>query len=630
MAVKSQKRKKVKKKQRGKAPAQVSNVQSGAGKWGLSQPRWYLLGWSLGTLIFLAQFIGRFFEHPTLKTRFITGGLEYLRPLEVLVFVLIAAGFIYFSYQVLLQKSGDKRTNLIFTILISVGLVGLYTLGFNPQLLPNGDNAEYLMNAKSLVEYGGAYRLNMPSNTPNTLASLGLPLLLAPIYAIWGFDLVKMKILVVLLGLALFPLLIRLFSKKIDKAQAIILSTVVLVSPHLVSASSALMTETAYIFWSVLAILFIIQYADDAYKGWKLLVLLLLATLMTYLTRAIGITLFAAMMLYLFSRVKWLTFISGRDWKGLWTNRRFKKFIYIFLPLLVAGVAFQIRQQAIGVSQAKVFLADGLLERLLLNFDSSLRVIGQMLFSVDTFLWYIFFGDYQLVPLTFWWTPILLAILAGFLVYLWKVSIIAFYATISWITILFASRTPAEMVIMRYLTVLIPFLTFLVYEGSKYLLKGSAKGLNVEISKYFVRMSSLLILSYLLFSSFSSDIAVITMNRSGQGPAYEDYIEVAQWSKDNLPEDAFVAAVKPRIFWLFSDKHSIRSSSISEDYSEEFGAEKLAHFREIGVTHIVIDRISAASRENIYPIIEANQELFQTLYVATKSGTSAIFEIKYE
>ncbi len=613
---------------KGKSPK--TSARESTVKWNGSSPQTYQILLGLGLMVFLILFIGHFLAHPTLQTRFITEDLVSIHFQQILVFAAITVSFCYFSYHAMTLRDGFTKLDGIFIGVLSLGIIGLYAMAFNPQLLPNGDNAEYLMNARSLVEHGAAYRLNMPQNTPNTLASLGLPLMLSPIYAIWGFDLIKMKIVVVLLSLALFPLLIFLFRMKLDTSQSVVLSTVVMVSPHLVSASSSLMTETPYIFWSILTLVLIIIYASDQNKGWKVLILLLIAALMTYLTRVMGITLFAAMIIYLFARVQWLHLWRQKDWKLLWLDLRFRKLMYLLVPLLLAAIAFQVRQQSIGVSQAKVFLADGLLERFALNFDSSIRIIAQMIFSRETFLWYIFYGDYHLPPMNSWWAFVLLITLIGFLVYLWKTSITAFYVAVFYVTIMLASRAHEEMVMIRYLTVLLPLLIFLVYEGCKYLLQGSGKLLNFSVYPHFIRMSALLVMGYLLFSSFASDLAVITMNRAGQGPAYEDYVEVARWSKDNLPSEAFVATVKPRIFWLFSDKNAIRSSSISEDFSAEYAVEKIAHWKKIGITHVVIDRISAASRENIYPIIEANQELFRTLYVASTAGTSVIFEINYQ
>ncbi len=137
----------------------------------------------------------------------------------------------------------------------------------------------------------------------------------------------------------------------------------------------------------------------------------------------------------------------------------------------------------------------------------------------------------------------------------------------------------------------------------------------------------MLIMAQLLFTNFSRDSAAIGLNRLGNGPTFDDYVEVAKWARNNLPEDAFVLSVKPRIFWLYSNKKGSRSTTDSDVMDDQLEESKLATWKKIGATHIVIDRISRYTRTNIAPIVQNNPKKFRTVYVAQNTGTCAIVKI---
>ena len=61
----------------------------------------------------------------------------------------------------------------------------------------------------------------------------------------------------------------------------------------------------------------------------------------------------------------------------------------------------------------------------------------------------------------------------------------------------------------------------------------------------------------------------------GNGPAYTDFVDVARWAKNNLPDTAYVVSIKPRLFYVLSEKRGTRLSNIEEKYSQEYEQEKL-------------------------------------------------------
>ena len=117
-----------------------------------------------------------------------------------------------------------------------------------------------------------------------------------------------------------------------------------------------------------------------------------------------------------------------------------------------------------------------------------------------------------------------------------------------------------------------------------------------------IRLLTSLALAQILFVNMHGHSVNMTLKTVGNGPGYQDFVDVARWAKNNLPEDAFVVSVKPRLFYVLSGKRGIRLSTIQEEYSKEFEKEKLSLFKRLGITHVVLDGVSGATRENIFPV----------------------------
>ena len=547
--------------------------------------------------------------------------------LEYGIFTILGGGFLYF---VLRSMGGfisrvPKQFDMIVLGLIGMSLITLYSLGFTEEVLPNGDNAEYLINTKSIVERGAPYRLETRSENANSLASIGLPLILTPIYSIWGFDFVKMKVLITLLGLSLFPLLIMIFRKYHDLYWSIALSLVCCVSAHLVSSSTVIMTEVPYMFWSCLTILVVYRYHGTETFKIKWLLLLFACAIMTYLTRAVGISMFGAITIFLIFHIPWRK-LPNYGIKRFAVLPPVKKLLFFLGPILFLGVIYQIFQASRGVSQMSIFLAD-IVTFFPKNLDSATRVLGPMLFSEGTYRWYIFTNNFFLSPFNFLWLAVLILFIIGILISVFRRQLIGIYTLLASGIILLGSQTPAEMVIIRYLTVISPFLVYFIITGASSTVQFAINLAANTKEVIWPKFVGATLLTLMLFNNFGSSAATIALNIVGNGPAYYDYIEVSEWCGRNLPEDSYVLTMKPRLFWLYSERKAGKLSSIDENYSKQYEKKKLNMWKNQGVTHIIIDGMSAATRENISPIVQNNPDLFRTVYVASTAGTAAVIKV---
>jgi hypothetical protein len=209
-------------------------------------------------------------------------------------------------------------------------------------------------------------------------------------------------------------------------------------------------------------------------------------------------------------------------------------------------------------------------------------------------------------------------------------KLVASYTLIIFVIIILASPTPAEMVIIRYLSILLPFIIYFTFKGAGAVLGFLSQRFHFLNETAFVKIVPILLLAQILFTNMRGNSINITLATMGNGPAYTDFVDVARWAKNNLPDSAYVVSVKPRLFYVLSEKRGTRLSTIEEKYSMEYEQEKLSLFKRLGITHIILDGISGATRENIFPIVKNNPGMFQTLYIGSMSGTSSVNRIIYE
>ena len=565
-------------------------------------------------------------ESPDITSPYVTK-IAYLIPLEYTLFLIISGCFIYFGVKFLSSYSKGLRYDKTVLIISFLSIATIYILAFSPELSPNGDNAEYLIMTKSLVEKGGVFHLYMRNEPPNTLGSIGLPVLLSPIYVIWGYDFIKMKILIMVLGLLIFPILFKIFRKFHGFYLSGLLTIICFSSPYMVSSARSIMTEVPYIFWSLLSILLILNYLEKETIDWKFIVLIWVVMLMTFATRPLGVSIFFALCGYLFIAKPWYKIFNPKRTKEIINSVPFKRILYLIGPILLIGVSWQIKQELRGVSQAGIFL-DLISNSFVLNLDSAIRVIAPVLFSYETYRWVNFSTIDTLSPMSWIWTATLLLILFGLISGLIKKQFIAIYTVIVFILVIFASTTAAEMVIIRYLIVIMPFLAYYFLIGCFELFRHLSLLLKSTRIDRYGRVLTVLGFSVILLTNLLGNTSSIAISKMGYGPSNLDYRDVAEWCGRNLPEDAYILSVKPRLFYLYSNRKGARLTSIAEQYSEAYEKDKIKWFRDQKVTHIIIDAISHATRNNIVPIVENNPDLFQTLYVGELSRSSAVLKIK--
>jgi hypothetical protein len=161
------------------------------------------------------------------------------------------------------------------------------------------DDAEYIIMAEALSSGQGYYLINFPYHQPRGSFPPGWPLLLAPATAVFPNNFDALRAVSLLLWLSALPLLYRLLAERFNKPYTEIVLLLIVINPHLVTMSGVVMSEAAYLFFSLLTIsLFHHWERQPIRRGWLLGIVFLLA-LFTVTIRTIGISLVAALLLHL-------------------------------------------------------------------------------------------------------------------------------------------------------------------------------------------------------------------------------------------------------------------------------------------------------------------------------------------
>jgi len=192
----------------------------------------------------------------------------------------------------------SKRTLLILLVLISAGLAALRFDAL--QIGTSYDDSHYVILAESLSSGQGYQLINFPRPQVEHNFPPGWPLILAPLTRLFPKNYEVLKLVSLAFWLASIPLIYKLFYMRLSSPMLEILVSLIALHPLLIGTSVTLMSESAYLFFSLLALV-IFDKTDGKRIG--LLVAAALLAFYTQQIRTIGIALSASLLMYLlFSR----------------------------------------------------------------------------------------------------------------------------------------------------------------------------------------------------------------------------------------------------------------------------------------------------------------------------------------
>lgn len=196
-------------------------------------------------------------------------------------------------------------------------------------LLPGAsyDDAHYIILAESLSSGQGYRLINFPQPQLERAFPPGWPILLAPFTFLFPGNYTVLKLVSMGLWLVSIGLIYKIFSRRMDSPYLEMVSGLVALNPLLVGTSVTVMSESAYLFFSLLALNTFDAWREkqDKKKDWLLVPVILLALYVQWI-RTIGIALILGWMLYLLLVRRWREaglsagFFTGSVLLQMWIN----------------------------------------------------------------------------------------------------------------------------------------------------------------------------------------------------------------------------------------------------------------------------------------------------------------------
>lgn len=481
--------------------------------------------------------------------------------------------------------------SVFFLLLITVTSAALAMLRFDSlQLGTSYDDAHYIILAESLSSGQGYQLINFPRPQMERNFPPGFPLLLAPFTLLAPKNYDALKIVSLVLWLASIPLVFKLFSKRLPSPALEILTGLVALNPLLIGTSVTVMSESTYLFFSLLALL-LFDKGHSKKIGWLILVTLLV--FYTQQIRTIGIALSVSLIVYLLFHRRWrdvgvvAVILTGGLLLQAWINLRNGGTIISsgyeaqVLSGSLSGKIYQISSNAFGYF-------DGVLAGSLMPiFGSRLdAMLGALPFVLNV--------------------SILLVIVTGFVMWKPKLEWMHLYFVIYVLGILAFWNPKVGSVKARFLIPILPMLYFYFLHGTTWLINKMI-GHNARFATRSIYGITAIIGLTLLARNI----------QDWRSPVREQMTDLSigtSWLAEHAPADAIVMVNEPVPAYVHVKRQTIGFPKNNQDLKK--------YLENQNIDYIVIapplesarnTELDKAVRE-VLPILESAPDAFLLVY----------------
>lgn len=499
-----------------------------------------------------------------------------------------------------------RRNSWLCIALIAAVSVGVFTYTFKPSLDMNGDTSQYYIYATSLAQGEGYTQLETLGHPPSNGFPPGYPLIMAPVRMLTD-SIIAQKILN---GLMLFgaAVLLFLFLRRVVSQQLALAAVLVaLLNYRVLQFATIMMSETAYLLFSALALylLYLFDASEEKRIWWKntYFYLLILVAGYGYMIRTQGITLIVGIAVWmLFARKWWQTaaFIAGFILTTLpWTIRN---------RLAGLGASRYLDQVfAVDVWQPdKGYVTLGqMVER---GWNTLQMLITKAIPNTVTPYLKVDYGS----PATWGEWMIGLVLIALILYGFWRMRryywfFTAYAAAVAGIICLWSAPSGN-----RYITTLAPLLEIGLVVGVYTLIERvlcKALRINHIFSPLWLLIPAALLAGGRLKSVADESRRPIPQQLAG-------YVDAAKAVGSRLPARTVVCCRKPSVFYVYAHCHVCNFRYTEDD-------EKLIRgLIESKVDYVVLDQMGYAETVRfLYPAIQKHEELFEGVAAFRKPQT---------
>lgn len=500
-----------------------------------------------------------------------------------------------------------KYKSAIIVLALCVSFSASFYYVFDEKVDLNGDNAKYYLLAESIADGKGYVSVYSPGEPPTSIYPPGYPALMSVVMT-FTESVFAQKILngffLLLSGVLLF-----FISREITGSDVIssIISLSTLLNFHLLKFSSMMMSEASFVLFSLLSLFLFTKSSGE--KPWRdeYFYLFLLALSFAFHIRTQGVALVGGFLFY---------YLFTRKWSHL--SMTGGGFILLALP-------WRLRNQIQDLGSSRY-----LTELMKVNpwrpeegevsifglFDRFVEQ-GSMLIAkgIPDSAFNFITADYQKDVLFQEWV-IGLLVLSVMMYGFWRLEAYRLFFFGYFLAVFVIVATWSATVDNRYLITFIPFMHLGIFYGAYVAGREALERLNVGAGGLRVVQAGLLVVALLMIPGLSELHA--KANRS-YPRAYYNYFQVAnELGQKQGCENTLVSCRKPALFYLFSNCHTTRYTSSTDD------AEVISDMVEKGVDYVVLAQLGYSSTARyLYPAIQNNERLF-TPVIQKKEPTTYV------
>ncbi|MFQ5480607.1 MAG: glycosyltransferase family 39 protein [Thermodesulfobacteriota bacterium] len=533
--------------------------------------------------------------------------------------------------------NAERTKTLLWAAVIIIALISFFILLSDGLFVIFGfDTPDYILLARSMALGHGYAEINIPGLPAHTQYPPGLPLLLTPVLYLLGYNLMWMHIIILVSAFLSIYVIKRLFESEADNFLGIAIALLTLSNFYFISFTREILSEVPYTFFSLLAIIFFEKYlADDSRR--RYLALFIAALAASYLTKMIGVTLYAgALTAIILKAIK-----EKRE-----TPPPVKKILFFAVAAISPFLLLMARNALLSTGgntyQAIFFNADyynaesgvtgaiDLLTRLASNLNTYLLLPSKMIFI---------YLDYGRTPplvfgaLTFITTTLMLY---GLLHELYKKGGCREFYVIFFFGLIIAWPAYGIGDSFRYLIPMIPFFYYYLFIG----IRLSAHNITALLQKRPVERAKLLLYPCLILLALNllsqkgilltteiarrvhesivlldknslkkfniiSEKTVFTSELKSLPPCFTHYLSSSYFLRSIMRPGDVATARKARLTALITGGYVLKFPFTHK--SEKM----LEFFTRENIDYVLIDRCYPETRDYIIPFFNENNDLFE-------------------
>ncbi len=520
-------------------------------------------------------------------------------------------------------KRLDSRLGSIRGYFLAVAVVSNLILClalFDPKPHSGGDNASYILLAESILRAGDGYSDTVAPGPrlPHTQYAFGYPLLLTPIVAAAGRNIVLLKLFSMFLSLAIVVVFSRLVERISSSSIAWAgLTLAVAFNPVVVEYSHWILSEEAFLFFSLLSLYFLLGAEQEKVGGFgKKFWLAVITIAFTAHIRTIGVGFVLAGLAFFTIRRQWprlaVFALSICVLMSPWMirNHLVKKNDSGYVTQLLMKNPYSPEEGTVGPA--------GMAARFVRNVgiyagsEMARVILGTGAFKLSS-------TAVKAVSIA----ASLLFVLGFIMKSLEKVGIIELYVIVFIAVVLLWPDVWSDV---RYIMPIVPLILFYLLHGASVIVRAfyrqtASNSVVVAVSACLIAISSISAQAMEIPGSLRNLNLYLRGDRyAGYHPAWRNLFQAGDWIRENTPEESVITVRKPRLFYLHT-RRRVEGYPFTTDTDSVLT-------RITATDYVVVDAVSGTTYRYLIPAIQKVPERFKLVYRLDKPFTGVLEVVK--